>query len=468
MQPGFLGNADAVFGADRAAEVGDELEHGGIGAVIVGGDAEDVDVEIAIARMAEEDGPGPGMESSEAAAHLAFKGRELRAGKGDIELVGDAFGGDGLGVALPVGPEAVPTGAVGGEQDGIRVGEGGEGGGERGRGVGGAGAFDEQIAGPWGREGWREPGVAADELEAFGEEDLRGFEAGDGGPDGADDLEGGGEAGEAEEGDRAEGALGHQAEAGAGDNRERALAAGEEAREIVAGVVLEEPGQAADDGSVGEDSLDANEVVAHGAEADDADAPGVGGDHAADGGAGTGSEVDSDIPAVWTHGVLQLLEGDAGADGHLTGDGVQVLDGVEAAEAEHEFSAPGHAAANEAGVASLGHHGEACLAAEAEDGRDLLGSGGSGDGGCRGREAAGPVGLEGGAGVGVLEQVRRADDGAEAFAERGVHAGSLPRGAPISGSVGGCRGRGCGRGGTSGSRRSVARAIRGFRGRRPG
>lgn len=71
-----------------------------------------------------------------------FELGEAPDGEGDIEFVGDAFGGDCFGVAFAVGPEAVAVGAVGGEEDGGWVDEGFEDGCECGCWVGGAGAFE--------------------------------------------------------------------------------------------------------------------------------------------------------------------------------------------------------------------------------------------------------------------------------------------------------------------------------------
>lgn len=60
VEPGFFGDADAVFGADGAAEGGDEAEHGVVGCFVVRWEAEEVDVEVTVAGVAEEDRAGGG------------------------------------------------------------------------------------------------------------------------------------------------------------------------------------------------------------------------------------------------------------------------------------------------------------------------------------------------------------------------------------------------------------------------
>lgn len=344
-------------------------------------------------------------------------------GEDDIEFVGNALGGDGFGVAFAVGPEAVAVGAVGGEEGGGWVDEGFEEGCECGCRVGGTGAFEQEVAGVGSGEWCTEPGVAQDEREAFGEEDLCGFEGGDGGTNGADDFEGCGDRGEPDEGDGPGGAVGDEAEADAGDDGEGAFAAGEKAWQVVAGVVFEEAGKAGEGRAIGEDCFESDELVAHGAIADDADAAGVGGDHASDGGGGAGGEVDPDVPAGGAHVLLEAFEGDASSDGDLTGDGVEVFDGVEAAEREDGFAGAGDATADEAGVAALGHEGNAGFAAALEDAGDLAGICWTNDEGGAAAEAAGPVGFVGGAGFGVVDDVGGPDDPLEAGAKGWVHAG---------------------------------------------
>ena len=57
VQPPALGRADAVLGADAAAPLGDEAQHGVVDPLVVGVDAGDVDVDVAVADVAEQPGP---------------------------------------------------------------------------------------------------------------------------------------------------------------------------------------------------------------------------------------------------------------------------------------------------------------------------------------------------------------------------------------------------------------------------
>ena len=67
--------------------------------------------------------------------------------------------------------------------------------------------------------------------------------------------------------------------------------------EVVPGVVLRHAGQTTQDGPVGEDRLEAEDLVAHRPMAQDVHAARVGGHHAADGGRVAGTEVDAHLPA---------------------------------------------------------------------------------------------------------------------------------------------------------------------------
>lgn len=58
VEPGFFGDAHAVFGANGTAEGGDEAKDGVVGFFVVRWEAEEVDVEVAVAGMAEEDRAG--------------------------------------------------------------------------------------------------------------------------------------------------------------------------------------------------------------------------------------------------------------------------------------------------------------------------------------------------------------------------------------------------------------------------
>ena len=67
------------------------------------------------------------------------------------------------------------------------------------------------------------------------------------------------------------------------------------ARLVVAGVVLDQPGQMRDDGAVGEDRLDSAQLGPHRPVAQHPQAAGVGGDSPADGGAVPAGDQDAQV-----------------------------------------------------------------------------------------------------------------------------------------------------------------------------
>jgi hypothetical protein len=107
VKPLSLREADAVLGADAAAELGDELEHGVVDAPVAGLGVEHVHVEVAVAEMPEENHARCGCSTSHARADVTFEVRQSGDREGDVQLVRDAFGLDRLRMALPVRPEGV-------------------------------------------------------------------------------------------------------------------------------------------------------------------------------------------------------------------------------------------------------------------------------------------------------------------------------------------------------------------------
>ena len=99
----------------------------------------------------------------------------------------------------------------------------------------------------------------------------------------------------ADQGGHAEAGDGHEVEDDLGHDAEGAFAAGHDLGQVVADVVLHEAGEAARDGAVGEHDLDPAQAGAHRAVADDVDAAGVGGDHAAERGGVPGRDVDAEL-----------------------------------------------------------------------------------------------------------------------------------------------------------------------------
>ena len=136
---------------------------------------------------------------------------------------------------------------------------------------------------------WRadeRPGDAeplADEVEAVLEEQLDGPERVERAAELPDRVERGVDVVEREQRDNDVRRAGHEPEPRGGDHGERAFAPAEEPGEVVAGVVLLEPVEAADDAAVGEHGLDAEDLAAGRAVAQHVDTAGVGRDGAADG-----------------------------------------------------------------------------------------------------------------------------------------------------------------------------------------
>src|SRR5882757_11172573 len=99
-----LGDADAVLGADRAAELGGEAEDGLVEGVVLGAGAEQVDVDVAVAEVAVEVELG----AVDRGDQLVGAALELGQGggrHGDIEFVGYAAVADRLVDQLTTGPE---------------------------------------------------------------------------------------------------------------------------------------------------------------------------------------------------------------------------------------------------------------------------------------------------------------------------------------------------------------------------
>src|SRR3954464_5188202 len=99
LEPVRLGDADAVFGADRAAAVEGESQDG----VVVGSATEKVDVHVPVAEMPEQDRA----RLAGRARDLLEEAREPVQWYADVELVRHAGGVDGLGVAFAQAPQAL-------------------------------------------------------------------------------------------------------------------------------------------------------------------------------------------------------------------------------------------------------------------------------------------------------------------------------------------------------------------------
>ena len=162
--------------------------------------------------------------------------------------------------------------------------------------------------------------------------------------------------GRADERRRALRGAGNHAEHGPGDDAEHAGGAHEDLLRVEAGVVLPQRRHQIEDGSVGEHHLEAKEVLAYVAVAQDPGAGGVGGDHAPD--RGIGAEVDREHHPLLRERGLELAEQHPALGGHRAVDRIDGDDAREALQAEHEHLAGrvGRGAADEAGVRALRHH----------------------------------------------------------------------------------------------------------------
>ena len=160
----------------------------------------------------------------------------------------------------------------------------------------GPGLDDHRDRRPPGERGRHAQGVLHQGV-AVGEAGLGGLEPGQPPPQQADRGDGVVERIEPQgEGDPLD-RPGHQRQQHTGDDAERALAADQEAGEVVAGGVLGQAGEAPHHAAVGQHRLEPATPGPHGPVAHDVDAARVRGDHPADGGAAPGGEVDAHLEA---------------------------------------------------------------------------------------------------------------------------------------------------------------------------
>ena len=219
---------------------------------------------------------------------------------------------------------------------------------------------------------------------------------------------------------------GDEPEPGRGHDPERALAAAQELGQVVAGVVLDEAGEAADDLAGAEHGLDADHLRPHGPVTQDPDTAGVGGDHPADRGRVPGAEVDPEGEARVGGGARQRRQRHPGARGGLGGQRVD-RQGPEPGQADDDLARQRDAPADQAGVAALGDERHPVAPGQGHDPGHLAGRAGPDDDGRRPPEPPGPVGGVPGGDVGVHEHVPVADRlpaaGHELGRRRGTHAG---------------------------------------------
>ncbi len=402
MEPPALGRADPVLGADASPQIRGQAEDGVVDPVVVGLHAGDVDVDVAVGRVAPHPRAAVGGDPGHHARHLLDERRQPVGGKGDVELVGRAEGVDGGGVVLAVGPQVVAA-----EDHPGHRGEGADAGGEVGRRVGGVGRrhqHERGVAATGERGKARHP---ADEVDAAGEHELGRVEGAHVAPEVVGGHDRVGDGVEGEEDGHPVGHGGHQPEAGRRHHPQGPLAATEKGREVVAGVVLHQPAQMGHHRPVAEHRLHSQDLGPGVAVAQDPQAAGVGGDRPPDGGPVAAGEVDPIGPSggVAGAGRGRLDRGQAGARPRreLAGDVVDGADVVEAAQAEHDLPREGDRPSDEPGVPALKGEADAEGAAGGDHGRHLLGRPRKEYDGRGPTEPARPVDAEGGGVAGCGE-----------------------------------------------------------------
>ena len=200
-----------------------------------------------------------------------------------------------------------------------------------------------------------------------------------------------------------------------GDDAERALGAQVEIAQVVAGVVLLERTQAVPDLARGRHDLEAEHEMAGVAVVQHLHAAGVGREVAADGAASLGGKAERKQAVVGRSGFLDGLQDHARLDGHRVADLVDLDDAVHAIERQHDLAAVllRHAAADQAGVAALGHDRDALGGAKLHDRSHFVRRRRAHDGERRAEVVVAPVGEIGMLAGGVGDQPLVADDGAE-------------------------------------------------------
>ena len=353
-----------MLSRDGTTEGGDEGQHRVLVAAVRGGRGDDVHVHVPVGDVAEGDDLGARVHVGDHGRRPGCEPHPLRGGHRDIELDRDAQEPGRLRVAFPVGPE---PGAVGRRfRDGrVPVPDDVRQVAER----AGPGRLEQEIRRC--RYGQRrcEPGVPHENLQAGPGEELGRHETRH-----LPDRPMGQrvhfvEAAEPGQHGHHVPQPGHEPQPGLGDHGQGALGPGEQGRVVVAGVVLDQPGQVRHDGAVREDRFDAAQLRAHRPVAQDAQPAGVGRHGSADGGAVPAGDEDPQIQA--RVGVRHLLQGDSGPGRDLGRLMVDRSELVQPGQAQHELAVQRHAAADQAGVSSLRDDGQAGVGAQCQHGRDL-------------------------------------------------------------------------------------------------
>ena len=214
------------------------------------------------------------------------------------------------------------------------------------------------------------------------------------------------------------------------DDAQRAFGAEIEVAQVVAGIVLLEGAQPVPDLALGRYHFQAEHQLAGVAVVQDLHAAGVRREIAADRAASLGSQRKRKQPVVRGRRLLDGLQDDARLDRHRIADQVDVEDAGHAVERQHDLAALllRDAAAHQAGIAPLRHHGDLLRRAEPHDIRDFLRVGRSHHGQRLAHEALAPVGDVGVLALFVGDQALVADDGAQFLDEVGLRHAAPYRG----------------------------------------
>ena len=167
---------------------------------------------------------------------------------------------------------------------------------------------------------------------------------------------------------------GDETQAGPGHHPEGAFAPGEKAGEVVAGVVLRQPGHVGQHGPAGQDHLDPDHVGPHVAVAQHPQPAGVGGHHPPDGGRVPGGQVDPEGEPGTRRHLVHAGQGRPGTDRHLAGEGVDRPDLPQPGQAQYHLAPVRDPAAHQPRVSALEHHRPAGVVEQGEHAGHLLGA----------------------------------------------------------------------------------------------
>ncbi len=177
---------------------------------------------------------------------------------------------------------------------------------------------------------------------------------------------------------------GVQSQVQRGDDTEGALGADEQRRQVVAGVVPAHPVVPAQQRPVGQRHLQANDLLAHVAVPDRAQAAGVRRRHPPDGRRVPGGQVHAEHQGRGARGALHRRQRGTGADPDAALDAVDLIEGVQTLGGQQHVVVLGHGAGHQRGAPALHRHVRPGVPAHPQHLADLLGR-------TRAHQRAGPA-----------------------------------------------------------------------------